>query len=71
MKRMCMDGLDMTLRNLIHDIINLPDSMELSQLNDDPTDQTEVITCDGKIVTGVWLRGDGKIIIDVSDEKYL
>ena len=57
----------MTLRSFIFDILNIPDTIELSQKNDDPMDQTEIITSDGKIITGIWLRGDGKIIIDVEE----
>jgi hypothetical protein len=34
-------------------------------------DNAQVVTSDNKVVTGVWLRGDNKLVIEVIEERFL
>ena len=34
-------------------------------------DNAQVLTSDNKVVTGVWLRGDNKLVIEVIEKRFL
>ena len=34
-------------------------------------DNPQVVTSDNKVVTGVWLRGDNKLVIEVIEKRFL
>ena len=34
-------------------------------------DNAQVVTSDDRVVTGVWLRGDNKLVIEVIEERFL
>jgi len=34
-------------------------------------DNAQVVTSDNKVVTGVWLRGDNKLVIETIEKRFL
>ena len=34
-------------------------------------DNAQVVTSDNKVVIGVWLRGDNKLVIEVIEKRFL
>ena len=57
----------MTLRDLIHKIVDLPDWIK--QKPDDPTEaKLKVQLADGREITDIWMRGDGVVIVEVEKD---
>ena len=48
-----------------------PDELMRDILYTDYEDNAQVVTSDNKVVTGVWLRGDNKLVIEVIEERFL
>lgn len=48
-----------------------PDELIREILCTDYEDNAQVVTSDNKVVTGVWLRGDNKLVIEVIEERFL
>jgi hypothetical protein len=48
-----------------------PDELIRDILYTDYEDNAQVVTSDNKVVTGVWLRGDSKLVIEVIEERFL
>jgi hypothetical protein len=48
-----------------------PDELIRDILYTDYEDNAQVVTSDNKVVTGVWLRGDNKLVIEVIEERFL
>ena len=48
-----------------------PDELIRDVLYTDYEDNAQVVTSDNKVVTGVWLRGDNKLVIEVIEERFL
>ena len=48
-----------------------PDELIRDILCTDYEDNAQVVTSDNKVVTGVWLRGDNKLVIEVIEERFL
>ena len=58
----------MTLRDLIHKVLNMPDY--ISEIPDDPGHKPpDIMTSDGDILTDIWVRGDDVIIIDIKKNE--
>jgi len=58
----------MTLRDLIHKIMQTPDW--ISDIDDDPTQpKNHIETSDGRILTDLWVNGNDKIIIELEKEE--
>ena len=48
-----------------------PDELIRDILCTDYEDNAQVVTSDNKVITGVWLRGDNKLVIEVIEERFL
>ena len=48
-----------------------PDELIRDILYTDYEDNAQVVTSDNKVVTGVWLRGDNKLVIEVIEKRFL
>ena len=47
-----------------------PDELIRDILYTDYEDNAQVVTSDNKVVTGVWLRGDNKLVIEVIEKRF-
>ena len=48
-----------------------PDELIRDILCTDYEDNAQVVTSDNKVVTGVWLRGDNKLVIETIEKRFL
>ena len=49
----------------------IPDELIRDILCTGYKDNAQVVTSDNKVVTGVWLRGDNKLVIEVIEKRFL
>ena len=49
----------------------IPDELIRDILCTGYKDNAQVVTSDNKVVTGVWMRGDNKLVIETIEKRFL